>query len=55
MYNDYEEMVFNLSEQSKNETIQSIKSMSLGQRLKFQQLISKRNEKLTQYNNKINE
>ncbi len=46
MYNDYEKLVFNLSEQSKNETIDSIKLMSLGQRLKFQQLITERNRKM---------
>jgi hypothetical protein len=45
MYNDYEETVFNLSEQSANETIKSIKEMSLGQRMKFQELITKRNLK----------
>ncbi len=45
MYNDYEEMVFNLSEQSTNETIASIKAMSLGQRMKFQELLIKRNIK----------
>lgn len=50
MYSDYEEMVFNLSEQSNSETIESIKKMSLGQRLKFQELISKRNqEKIKQH------
>ena len=43
LYSDYEEMVFNLSEQSANETIESIKRMSLGQRMKFQELIIKKN------------
>lgn len=51
IYNDYEESVFNLSEQSANETIESIKKMSLGQRLKFQQLISARNKRLNTRNN----
>jgi len=45
MYNDYEETVFNLSEQSTNETISSIKAMSLGQRMKYQDLIINRNRK----------
>ncbi len=43
LWHTYEETVFNLSEQSKNETIESIKRMSLGQRMKFQELIAKRN------------
>jgi len=42
MYENYEEMVFNISEQSKNETIASIKSMTYGQRMKLQNLITKR-------------
>ncbi len=45
MYNDYEAMVFNLSEESSNETIESIKRMTLGDRMKFQQLIVARNRK----------
>jgi hypothetical protein len=45
IYEDYEQMVFNISEQSKNETIASIKEMSLGQRMKLQQLITKRQRK----------
>lgn len=45
IYHDYEEIVFNLSEQSANETIESVKRMSLGQRLKFQKLIQARNLK----------
>jgi len=46
IYKDYEETVFSLSEQSANETIASIKSMTLGQRLQLQELITKRNQKL---------
>lgn len=42
MYHDYEELVFNLAEQSKNETIESIKNMTVGQRMKFTQLIKRR-------------
>jgi hypothetical protein len=38
-------MVFNLSENSQ-ETIESIKRMSLGQRMKFQQLVSERNQRI---------
>lgn len=45
MYNDYEQMVFNLSEQSTNETLESIKNMTLAQRLKFSELIVKRNQR----------
>ncbi len=44
IYHDYELLVFTLSEQSENETIESIKNMSVGQRLKFQQLITARNK-----------
>ena len=44
IYHDYELLVFELSEQSKNETIESIKNMSVGQRIKFQQLITNRNK-----------
>lgn len=44
IYHNYEEMVFNLSEQTNNETMESIKAMSLGDRLKLQQLITKRNQ-----------
>ena len=51
MYHDYEAMVFNLSEQSKNENIESIKVMTLGQRLKFQQLITERNNRLRNISN----
>lgn len=47
IYNDYEEMVFNLSEQSANETIDSIKRMTVAQRMKFQELITKRNKSNT--------
>lgn len=47
MYNEYEEVVFNLSEQSKNETIESIKRMSLGQRMKYQDLLLKSKNKKT--------
>lgn len=45
IFNDYEELVFNLSEQSANETIESIKNMSHGQRLKLQELLTKRNQR----------
>lgn len=47
IYNDYEGMVFNLSEQSANETIDSIKRMTVAQRMKFQELITKRNKSNT--------
>lgn len=50
MYDDYEQMVFNLSEQSKNETVESVKNMTVGQRMKFQQLIIKRNKLLKKGN-----
>jgi ABC-type Na+ transport system ATPase subunit NatA len=50
MFKDYEETVFNLSEQSANETIASIKAMSLGQRLQLQELITKRNQRLKKGN-----
>jgi hypothetical protein len=46
MYKEYEETVFNLSEESANETIASIKAMTLGQRLQLQELITKRNQRL---------
>lgn len=46
LYNDYEQTVFNLSEQSKNETIESIKNMSVGQRHQFMKLISEKNRRL---------
>ena len=42
IYKDYEELVFNLSEASKNETIDSIKRMSVGQRMEFEQLLINR-------------
>lgn len=50
MYDDYEQMVFNLSEQSKSETIESVKNMTVGQRMKFQQLIVKRNKSIKKGN-----
>jgi hypothetical protein len=46
MWHDYEEMVFNLSENSKNETIASIKKMSLGHRMKYAELLAKKIEKI---------
>ena len=46
MWSDYEEMVFNLSEHSKNETIESVKKMSLGHRMKFAEMINKKIERL---------
>jgi hypothetical protein len=46
MWHNYEEMVFNLSEHSKHETIESIKRMSLGHRMKFAELINKKIERL---------
>ncbi len=46
MYNDKQEEIFNLSEQSKNETIESIGRMSVGQVLKLKELILKRNERI---------
>jgi hypothetical protein len=46
MWHEYEEMVFNLSENSKNETIESIKKMSLGHRMKYSELLNKKIERL---------
>jgi len=46
MWHDYEELVFNLSENSKNETIASIKKMTLGHRMKYAELLNKKIERL---------
>lgn len=48
MFNDHHFLVFNLSEQSNNETIESVSKMSLGHRLMFQRNIAARNRKLSQ-------
>jgi len=50
-YGDYEEMVFNLSEESQSETIENIKNMTLGQRLKFQELIQKKADRIRSRSN----
>lgn len=50
IYKDYEELVFNLSEASKNETIASIKAMTVGQRMEFENLLIKR---INRQNSKI--
>lgn len=45
IYHDYEELVYNLSDHTNNETIRSIKAMSVGERMKLQQLITRKNQK----------
>ena len=50
IYNSYEELVFNLADQSNNETTESIKRMTLGQRMKFQQLLNNRNKAINKQN-----
>lgn len=47
MYHEYEEAVFNLSEQSANETIDSIKNMTLLGRIQFQKNINRKIERLS--------
>ena len=51
MWHDYEELVFYLSENSKNETIASIKKMSLGHRMKYAELLNKKMERLNPQGN----
>lgn len=41
MGGDYQETCFNLSQHSSNETIASIKTMTLGDRMRFQKYIQK--------------